>query len=425
MRLRPRSFYLSLLTVALAHVLPALAADAELDALDLESAPVVSTPAAASTSKVFLEGAWGNAAQRYAPASRAFGRVSLDLSYAGKVTPDVRAVLSDRVDYMDPAEAGSDATVNSLREAYVSWQPDGGNNIYELGRINLRYGPAYGYNPTDFFRDGSLRTLTSSNPFSMRENRLGSVMLRAQRLWQGGSMSVAYSPKLEDRASASGWDLDLGATNNRNRGLVALSTQFSQKLSSQLLLYKEQDQSAAVGANMTALLSDAAVAHLEWSNASEIDATSRALGLPSAATRHNRFAGGVTYTTLGKLSVTAEYQYNGFGASQQDWAALSTASMPAKAAYLIDALARQELVSRQALMLYVTQKDLFTKDLDLTAFVRVNTEDHSRQSWLELRRHWAKYDLALQWQQHSGKPGSEYGILPDSRIVQVLGNYYF
>ncbi|OLP07266.1 hypothetical protein [Rhodoferax antarcticus] len=425
MRLRPRSFYLSLLTAALAHALPALAADAELDALDLESAPEVSTPAAASNTKVFFEGAWGNAEQRYAPASRALGRASLDLSYAGKLTPDVRAVFSDRLDYMDPAEAGSDATVNSLREAYLSWQPGGGNTIYELGRINLRYGPGYGYNPTDFFRDGSLRTLTSSNPFAMRENRLGSAMLRAQRLWQGGSLSVAYSPKLEDRASPSGWDLDLGATNNRNRGLVALSTQFSQKLSSQWLLYKEQGESAAVGANMTALLSDAAVAHVEWSNASELDATSRALGLPSAATRRNRFAGGVTYTTLGKLSVTAEYQYNGFGASQQDWVALSTAPMSAKVAYLIDARARQELVSRQALMLYVTQKDLFIKDLDLTAFVRFNTEDHSRQSWLELRQHWPKYDLALQWQQFSGKSDSEYGILPDSRIVQVLGNYYF
>jgi len=424
MRLHPRSFYVSLLMAALAHVQPALAADAELDALDLESAPEASTPAAASNTKVFVEGAWGNAAQRYAPASRAFGRASLDLSYAGKLTPDVRAVFSDRLDYMDPAEAGSDATVNSLREAYLSWQPGGGNTIYELGRINLRYGPGYGYNPTDFFRDGSLRTLTSSNPFAMRENRLGSVMLRGQRLWQGGSLSVAYSPKLEDRASPSGWDLDLGATNNRNRGLVALSTQFSQKLSSQLLLYKEQGESAAVGANMTALLSDAAVAHAEWSNASELDATSRALGLPSAATRRNRFAGGVTYTTLGKLSVTAEYQYNGFGASQQDWSALS-ASPLTKVAFLMDARARQELVSRQAFMLYVTQKDLFIKDLDLTAFVRFNTEDHSRHSWLEVRHHWANYDLALQWQQYSGNPTSEYGILPDSRIVQVLGNYYF
>lgn len=424
MRFYRWSIFGGLLAITLVPIFPAFASDTDLDALGLESAPEASLPETTSNAKVFLEGTWGNAAQRYAPASRTLGRASVDLIYAGKLTSDVRAVFSDRLDYMDPAEIGSDATVNNLREAYLSWQPGSGNNIYEFGRINLRYGPAYGYNPTDFFRDGSLRTLTSSNPFAMRENRLGSVMLRAQRLWQGGSVSVALSPKLEDQASANGWSPDLGATNNRNRGLVALNTQFSQRLSSQLLLYKEQDQSTTVGASVTSLLSDAAVAHAEWSSASEVDPASRALGVPNAATRRNRFAGGVTYTTLGKLSVTAEYQYNGFGASQQEWAALS-ASPSAKVAYLLDASARQELISRQAVMVYVTQKNLFVKDLDLTAFVRFNTDDHSRQSWLELRQHWPKYDVALQWQQYSGDPGSEYGIMPDSRTVQLLGNYYF
>ena len=101
-------------------------------------------------------------------------------------------------------EAGADATVNSLRAAYLSWQPEAGNTIFELGRVNLRYGPGYGCNPTDFFRDGSLRTRTTANPFALRENRLGNVMFRAQRLWTGGSLSEAYSPKSADRPSADG-----------------------------------------------------------------------------------------------------------------------------------------------------------------------------------------------------------------------------
>lgn len=414
----------ALLIAAMAQATPALAADAELDALSLESAPITSAPDTTSNNRFFLEGTWGNAAQRYAPGSRALGRASLDVLLAGNWSPDVRAVLSDRLDYMDPSEIGSDATVNSLREAYLSWQPDGGNSIFELGRINLRFGPAYGYNPTDFFRDGSLRNITSSNPFALRENRLGSVMLRAQRLWQGGSLSVVYSPKLENQASANGWSLDLGATNNRNRGLFELSTRFSPTLSSQVLVYKEQDQSAAMGASVTSLLSDAAVAHFEWSNARQVNPVNRALGIAAAASRRNRLAAGVTYTTLSKLSVTGEYQYNGFGASQQDWAALS-ATPVSKVAYLLDAQVRQDLVSRQAFLLYVTQKNLLVKDLDLTAFVRFNTQDHSRQTWLELRQHWDKYDLALRWQQFSGNIDSEYGILPDSRIVQLLGNFYF
>ena len=87
---------------------------------------------------------------------------------------------------------------------------------------------------------------------SLRENRLGTVMLRAQRLWTGGSISAAFSPKLADRPNPDGWSLDLGSTNNRDRALVALGTQFSQRFSSQLLLYKQSGLTPALGANMTA-----------------------------------------------------------------------------------------------------------------------------------------------------------------------------
>ena len=46
------------------------------------------------------------------------------------------------------------------------------------GRINVRNGAALGYNPTDFFRSGALRSVVSIDPNSLRENRLGTVMLR-------------------------------------------------------------------------------------------------------------------------------------------------------------------------------------------------------------------------------------------------------
>jgi hypothetical protein len=408
---------------ALIHALPAWAADAESDALNLQSAPEVA-PEAASSSKFFVEGAVGNASQRYLPDSREMNRESLDVSHSQSLAPGLRAVISDRLDHLHPVNAGADETVNSLREAYLSWQPEGGNTVVEFGRINLRYGPGYGYNPTDFFRDGSLRAMTSADPFALRENRLGSVMLRGQRLWTGGSLSVAYSPKLADHPNPDGWSLDLGSTNNRDRALIALSTQFSQRVSGQVLVYKEDGLSPALGANLTALLSDAAVAHLEWSRSSELDLLSRALALQGPAATHNRFVGGITYTTLGKLSVTAEYQYNGFGLNQSNWAALGAAPAT-QLAYLSEALRLQELAPRQAYLVYVTQKSLGFKDLDLTAYLRMNPGDDSRLAWLELRHHWPSFDLAVQLQQNIGRPTSEFGILPDRRVVQVLGTCYF
>ena len=411
------------LALAAMGALPALAADAELDALSLESAPEIKPEASRST-KLFVEGAVGNASQRYLSESRSIGRASVDLSHVARVAPGVRAVVSDRLDYFDPAIAGSDATVNSLREAYVSWQPEGGRTVLELGRINLRYGPGYGYNPTDFFRDGSLRVLTTADPFALRENRMGTVMLRGQYLWDKGAVSLALSPKLADAPSADGWNLDLGSTNHRDRYLLAFSTQFSQRVSSQALIYQESGQSPTVGVNMTALLSDAATAHMEFTRGSEPDLLNRVLGLPAPDVTRNRFVGGVTYTTLGKLSLTAEYQYNGFGLSPFEWNALG-ASPLTQLAYLGGALRLQELAGREAYLIYVTQKSLWLKDLDLSAYLRLNPNDDSRLAWLELRHHWPSFDLTLQLQQNIGNANSEFGILPDRRVMQVLGNYYF
>jgi len=423
MRSFTHAVFCSLLTVAFTQAMPALGADAEADALSLESAPEVASQTVRDT-KLFIEGAIGNASQRYLPESRGTGRVSLDFSHSARLAPGLRSVISGRLDHLYPRDAGADETVNSLREAYLSWQPEGGNTLVELGRINLRYGPGYGYNPTDFFRDGSLRALTTADPFALRQNRLGPVMLRAQRLWAGGSLSLAYSPKLADRPNPDGWSLDLGSTNNRDRALVALGTQFSQRLSSQVLVYKENGMSSALGANFTALLSEAAVAHLEWSRSSEPDLLSRALALPGASATRNRFTGGMTYTTLGKLSVTAEYQYNGFGLNQSNWAALGVAPAT-QLAYLREALRLQELAPRQAYLIYVTQKSLGLKDLDMTAYLRLNPGDDSLLAWVELRHHWPSFDLTFQLQQNVGNSTSEFGILPDRRVIQVLGTYYF
>lgn len=413
-----------LIVLAWLQAMPASAADAESDALNLESAAAAPAADAIRDTKISIEGAVGNSSQRYQLGSQDTGRASFDLSHTARLAPGWRAVFSDRLDHIYPAGTGRDSNINSLREAYVSWQPEGGNSVLEFGRVNLRYGPGYGYNPTDFFRSGSLRVLTTADPVALRENRLGTVMLRGQRLWADGSLSVALAPKLADRPNMDGWSLDLGSTNNRSRALIALGTQFSQRVSSQLLLYKEDSLSPTLGASLTALLSDAAVAHLEGSRGSEPDLLSRARGLAGPTSTQNRFTGGITYTTLGKLSVTFEYLYNGFALNEAGWSALAPTPI-AQFAYLREGLRLQELAPRQAYMIYVTQKSLGLKNLDLTAFLRINANDYSRLAWIELRHHWPSFDLAFQLQQNMGRSNSEFGILPDRRLMQVVGSYYF
>jgi hypothetical protein len=410
-----------LVTLAASSLL-VLPAHAQEDALNLESAPVETAVASPTSLKVSVEGSASSASQRYISDSIDSGRASLDMQYSNRIATGLRVTLSNRLDVIHASGADGDTQRNSLREAYLSWQPGGGDTVIDLGRINQRNGPGYGYNPTDFFRDGSLRVITSADPFALRQNRMGSVMLRAQQLWNGGSLSLTYSPKLADRPSADSWDLDLGSTNNRDRAVITLGTQFSQSVNSQVLLYQERGLKPPLGANLTTLLSDAAVAHMEWTTGSEAPLLNRVLGGTLPEITRNRFVGGVTYTTLGKTSFTAEYQYNGFALDAAGWNTLGTVQ---KLGYLRESLRLQELAPRQAYLLYVMQKGLWLKDLDLTGYVRFNGDDDSRLTWLEMRHHWRNFDLTLQLQHNSGSAGSEFGVLPDQRVVQMLGTYYF
>jgi hypothetical protein len=409
--------------ILLALAVVAQAADADADALALQPEP--STEQASAATKLFIEGAVGRADRRYGMGTRATGRAAIDVRHTGRLSPSVQTTLSARVDATDPADPEINGAVLSLREAFVSWQDEAAAHVVEVGRINLREGPAYGYNPTDFFRDNALRTITTANPFSLRENRLGTVMLRGQRLWPEGSVALAYSPGLDTGRSTQGFSADLGATNPRDRAVLSLGTRVSDKVNTALLVYKEAGAAARLGASLTALVSQAAVANAEWSYGREPDLLSRALALPAAAVARNRLATGLTYTTQSRLSVTAEYQYNGFALDHEGWQALAGTNPAALSAYLVQSQALQDNAGRQALLVYAVQRDLGLKNLDLTAMVKFNRSDSSRMVWLDLRYRLDKIDLALQVQRNAGVDGSEFGSIPTRDAAGIVAAFYF
>lgn len=402
---------------------PVLGSD--LDALDLQVQAPQAAAAQDSGSRWFVEASIGRAEQRHGLGSRSIGRLAVDGRHVKPLGARTRAVVSARLDASRPADDRIDNPIFSLREAYLGWQDDGGATAWELGRVNLREGPGYGYNPTDFLRDHALRTISTQNPFTLRENRMGSVMLRAQRSWAGGSLSVVYAPRLDSRPSDASWSADLGATNARHRGLVTLSTRWSEAVDSRLLLFKEDGAPLRAGASATALVSDAAVAHAEWSFGREPSLRERALGLPGAERRQHRAVAGLTVTTATRLSLTAEVQYNGFALDRDGWRALRAAGVPALAAYYGSAVARQDNAARQAVLLYATQRDLGLKNLDLTALARLNLTDHSRLVWLDLRYRMDRADLALQVSHTSGSTGAEFAMPAIRSSAAVLASLYF
>ena len=418
----------SLRTVSCCVMTLALSAQAsDDDALKLgrdavpEPASTQQAPAAGSTLRLAVEGAAG--LRRGLLGSVATQRLSVDVSDSVRWDGGWRLGWSDRLDAWSPVEPGQGLALNSLREAFVSWQDPAGASLVEFGRIKLRNSPAYGFNPTDYWRGGSLRAITSADPFALRDARLGTVMLRAQRLWPGAAWSLAWAPKLAERPSQAPLSLDLGSTNASHRLLASWSQQGSERVNGQAMLFAEQGRTPEFGASFTALLSGALVGHGEWSGGRTFQELSRLQGLASAEAFRKRLASGLTWSLPLGLALTAEYAYNGAAPDRAAWDAAATPAVQAQ--YLGLAGLRQDSASRRAWLLYLVQKDLVFKRLDLTGLLRRNAEDGSQLAWLELRHHGSSMDLALQWQAALGRDRSEYGLLPVRHSLQLLGRWFY
>ncbi|HEX7641615.1 MAG TPA: hypothetical protein VF472_05315 [Burkholderiaceae bacterium] len=419
-----RFLILALLLPASAQAAQATqAADDELGALKVADQAPAEVRQAADW-RIFVEAAYGGTQQRYGLPAYENGRLSVDAALDKTLKPGWRLVFADRLDWDWQGQAPDQAKINTLKELYLSWHISS-DEIVDAGRINTRYGVATGYNPTDYFRDGAVRSIVSVDPSSLRNNRLGSVMLRGQTLWQGGSLTAMFSPKLESEPGSGPFNVDFGATNRVNRYLLVASQQFSDTFNPQVLLYGEQGRSPQMGLDLTRLFGDATVAFVEWSGGRSASAYAHALGGPEREVFRNRLAAGLTYSTDNKISVTLEAEYDGAALDKAGWNALPLRGQPAYLQYRDYAQAAQDLPTKEALFAYASWQDAGIAHLDLTALVRQDLTDQSRLSWIEVRYHWEHVDMALQWQRYGGKAWSDFGALPGRTSWQTVATYYF
>jgi len=400
----------------------ACAEDAVLDALALaDQAP--NAVAQKKDLRFFAEAAFGLGANRSGEQTRSDQRLAVDLYYETRFAPETHFSFSDRLDHRWQAAADQKDTINTLRELFIT-QQIGERGMVDVGRVNVRYGVAKGFNPTDYFRDGALRSIVSPDPNSLRENRQGTALVRAQTLWSSGSLSGLYSPKLANRPSYASFDPDFGATNHRGRWLLTTSQKIMDGFSPQFLLQGGDGQKPQLGINVTTLIGNATVAYVEWSGGRSPSLLSQAVGGPDDTTFRSRLATGITYTTPNKLSLTLEYIYSGAGMAESDWHAL--AAYPARyAAYRQYAAAQQDMVTKSAWFVFATAQDLVFHHFDLTAMLRVNAADDSSMAWIELRKHYSRSDVAVQWQVNSGGSGSEFGTMLQKRNLQLLATWFY
>lgn len=382
-------------------------------------------------------------------------RTSLDAAGTWHAADGLDATLSDRFNLVEendlPFPVHQDIR-NDFREGYVTWQPAPETYI-EAGRINLRHGVAIGFNPTDFFKTRSLVDQSSQDPSVLREDRLGTGMAQAQKIFDGGTVALAVAPKLRSPTAIPtngilpSVDPGFGRTNGENRMLLSGSYDVGAGLNPEVLVY-HADSGTKFGANVSRVVGQSIVAYAEWAGGNEASLTSRAIefgkltgSLPAQVTDsdpsahfQNDAAIGASWTSAAdKLTLNLEYHYHEAGFSGSDWHhwfAESTSRIPNINGVLWYirgyAADQQEPMTRQQIFLRADWTDAFVDKLELSAIAFVNVYDGS-----VLTQAAASYYLSDAWTLGAliggsvGGAHTERGSLPEQASVIGQVTRYF
>jgi hypothetical protein len=360
-----------------------------------------------------------------------------------------RAGFSDRVDVTRqrgaPMVGDSGDVINSLREAWLSRRYDMTDGMLYLdgGRINLRSGVASGYNPTDFFKRNAVRVATSLDPGALRSNRLGVVMLRAQRIGESGALAVALAPRLGSgdgsMPDTRGVALALERTNDAAQALVKWAPRLSQSASLDVLAYAREGDKPQAGLGFSAVLADAWVLNAEWAGGRrpmlpQLGAVG-AVGAANAAEPRthwrNRAALNVVWTMPFGLDLTLERQYVGDAMDAATWrrwrAASGLAEQRALGVLAVRRAQEQEALVRNAWFARADWRDAFgVRGLNVSGFTQRNAYDSSALSQLAaslpLRQAWS---VQGQWVRYSGARDSEFGSTGVRNYVAIHLDYRF
>ena len=264
---------------------------------------------------------------------------------------------------------------------------------------------ASGFNPSDFLKRGAVLDLGTQNPQALRENRLGTVMLRQQWLGHFGSLQLAYIPQLSSRSPTApdanprspAWE----RTNGQDAALLRFAPKTGESWTAEGLLYARAGEPVRSAINLTGAVGDAWIVHAEWAGGRAGGGAARSSTGPSisAAVSHHdqELAVGASWTTPWGWIATVERHQSSTVGSSDAW---------------FSRLAWDNAFS--------------LRNINLAAFARINSNDHSRLRQVDVRWHLNDHhSLALIWGKYAGSPSSEYGRVPTRAYGQVAWAVYF
>jgi len=385
--------------------------------------------------------AWGqHAIGRDDYASTSSVRGVVDYARTWQVSPRWTARLSNELDVVG-GQAGPDRdtshVINTLREAWAGWRSaDAATQYYiDMGRINVRHGVGSGYNPTDFFKRNAVnRAATTLDPGALRENRMGTVMVRGQLIGERGAFMVGLAPRLaHERAPGDvGSDTSpaLDRTNGRAAAYVKWAPQLSERVSLDVLALGREHERPQAGLNVSVLGGDAIVLNAEWSGARRVSLAGPGQGPVDAAWR-NRAALNVVWTTPLGPELTVERQYAGDALGRAAWRDWRDVADPAAVRQLLGMLEarqlEQEPLTRAAWFVRLHWRDAFSvRGFDVACFTQHSVYDGSAVSQAS-----ASGELGARWRaglllaHYSGAATSEYGGSPVRTRLAAYLNYRF
>ena len=374
------------------------------------------------------------------------------------IAPNAFVAYSGRLSLVAQEDLGFPNRGNvthDLRELYASVEPRP-RDYLDAGRINVKSGVALGFNPTDFFKARAVVDPLTADPSALRENRLGTLMLRAQHVGERATVSALYAPRVTDPAPIGddpfrGFDPLFDRTNGTNRWLVKASAQLGNGVNPEAMLFGEDGQVKA-GVNVAESVGQSTVVYAEWAGgrrlgiADEALAFGRATGtIPAAAPDvisqgdskrfRSQLAVGASYTTESKITFNLEYHYNEAGFSRADWdrwfaagAGRPDSSFVTRELWYIRGYAndRQEPLQRHSVFLRADWIDFLVPKLELTGFVLADATDGS--TLMQLEASYARTDLWTFGVLAGGTTGgrqSNFGSLPRAASVLFKTMRYF
>ncbi|HTW36621.1 MAG TPA: hypothetical protein VMD53_18530 [Rhizomicrobium sp.] len=384
-------------------------------------------------------------------------RLFADARVNWSLSDDVSLVYSGRLNLRveDGIDFPSHETVrHDFREGYVAWKVDG-ETFLDVGRINLKSGVALGFNPTDFFKTRAVVEPLSADPSVLREDRLGTLMLYGQHLWENASLTLAAAPKVTTpspvylNTDLPSFNPMFDRTNAETRFLAKGSANLFDDFAPEAILFSDNGH-WSYGTNLTRGIGQQVVAYLEWAGGDGIDLADQALQfgkdtgtiplaapspLPSDPDHYfrNNAAIGFSYTTQSKITFNLEYHYHQAGFSDADWThwfgagARNNPAIDAELWYIRGYAAEQEVpTARQEAFLRADWVDAFVEDLEITAFINTDLRDCS--SFTQVT---ADYYLSREWTIGAlaavsfGDKRTDYGSLPTGGSFLVRVSRYF